>query len=73
MVGAICVLVAGALVLDTAIANERRGLPRHEGIGGWAVMGLAGFAIAVVGFVLASINQNSTFNVSRHAASLPLR
>ena len=55
MVGAICAIVAGALVLDTAAANERRGLPWHEGIGGWAVMSLAGFAIAVVGFVLASM------------------
>ena len=54
VVGAICAMVAGALVRDTA-ANERRGLPWHEGIGGWAVMGLAGFAIAVVGFVLASM------------------
>ena len=53
--GAIGVMVAGALVLDTAIANERRGLPWHEGIGRWAVMGLVGFAVEVVGFVLASI------------------
>ena len=55
VVGAICAMVAGALVRDTAAANERRGLPWHEGIGGWAVMGLAGFVIAVVGFVLASM------------------
>jgi len=55
VVGALCVMVAGALVLDITMANERRGLPWHEGIGGWAVMGLAGFAVAVVGFVLASI------------------
>ena len=55
VVGAICVMVAGALVLDTVATNERGGLPWHEGIGGWAVMGLAGFAIAVVGFVLASM------------------
>jgi hypothetical protein len=54
-VGAICAMVAGALVLDTALANERRGLPWHEGIGGWVVMGLMGFAVEVVGFVLASI------------------
>ena len=55
VVGAICVMVAGALVLDTAVANERRGLSRHEGIREWTVMGLAGFAVAVVGFVLASM------------------
>ena len=55
VVGAICTMVAGALVLDTALANERRGLPWHEGIRGWTVMGLAGFAVAVVGFVLASM------------------
>jgi hypothetical protein len=55
VVGAICVMVAGTLVLDTAVANERRGLPRHEGTRGWTVMGLAGFAVAVVGFVLASM------------------
>ena len=55
VVGAICAIVAGALVLDTAAANERRGLPWHEGIGGWAVMGLAGVAVAVGGFVLASM------------------
>ena len=54
-VGAICAMVAGALVLDTALANERRRLPWHEGIGGWVVMGLAGFAVEVVGFVLASM------------------
>ena len=48
-------MVAGALVLDTAITNERRGVPLREGIGGWAVIGLAGFAVAVVGFVLASM------------------
>jgi hypothetical protein len=53
VVGAICVIVAGALVLDTAIANERRGLPWYERIGRWAVMGLTGFAVEVVGFVLA--------------------
>jgi hypothetical protein len=55
VLGAICVMVAGALVLDNAVANERRGLPRHEGTGGWTIMGLAGFAVAVVGFVLASM------------------
>ncbi len=55
VVGAICVIVAGALVLDTAIANERRGLPWYEGIGRWAVMGLVGFAVEVVGFMLASM------------------
>jgi hypothetical protein len=55
VVGAMCVMVAGTLVLDTAAANERRGLPWHEGIRGWTVMGLAGFAVAVVGFVLASM------------------
>ena len=55
VVGAICTMVAGALVLEAALANERRGLPWHEGIGGWVVMGLAGFAVEVVGFVLASM------------------
>jgi hypothetical protein len=55
VVGAIGVMVAGALVLDTAIANERRGLPWYEGIGEWVVMGFAGFAVEVVGFVLASV------------------
>ena len=55
VVGAICAMVAGALVLDAAIANERHGLPWHEGIGGWVVMGLAGFAVEVLGFVLASM------------------
>jgi len=55
VVGAICAMVAGALVFDTAAANERRGLPWHEGTGGWALMGLAGFAVAVVGFGLASM------------------
>ena len=53
VVGAICAMVAGALVLDAAMANERRGLPWYEGIGRWAVMGLTGFAVEVVGFVLA--------------------
>ena len=53
VLGAVWELVVGALVLDIAIANERRGLPRYEGIGRWAVMGLAGLAIEVVGFVLA--------------------
>ena len=52
VVGAIGVMVAGALVLDTAIANERRGLPWYEGIWEWVVMG---FAVEVVGFVLASM------------------
>lgn len=55
VVGALCVMVAGAIVLDITITNERRGLPWHESIGRWAVMGLAGFAVAVVGFVLASM------------------
>lgn len=53
MVGALCTIVAGAIVLDIVMANERRRLPWTEGLGGWAVMGLAGFAVAVVGFVLA--------------------
>ena len=53
VVGAICAMVAGALVLDAAIANERRGLPWYERIGRWAVMGLTGFAVEVVGFALA--------------------
>jgi hypothetical protein len=42
-------------VLDITLTNRRRGLRRSEGVGGWAVMGLAGFAVAVVGFVLASM------------------
>jgi hypothetical protein len=48
-------MVTGALVLDITITNRRRGLRRSEGVGRWAVMGLAGFAVAVVGFVLASM------------------
>jgi len=55
VVGALCVMVTGALVLDITITNRRRGLRRSEGAGGWAVMGFAGFAVAVVGFVLASM------------------
>jgi hypothetical protein len=55
VVGAIGVMVAGALVLDTVINNERRRLPWYEGIWEWVVMGLAGFAVEVVGFVLASM------------------
>ena len=55
VVGALCVMVAGALVLDITLTNRRRGLRRSEGVGGWAVMGLAGFVVAVVGFVLASM------------------
>jgi hypothetical protein len=55
VVGAIGVMVAGTLVLDTVINNERRGLPWYEGIWEWVVMGLAGFAVEVVGFVLASM------------------
>jgi hypothetical protein len=55
VVGALCGMVAGALVLDIAITNKRSGLRRSEGVGRWAVMGLAGFAVAVVGFVLASM------------------
>jgi hypothetical protein len=55
VVGAIGVMVAGALVLDTVINNGRRGLPWCEGRWEWVVMGLAGFAVEVVGFVLASM------------------
>jgi len=55
VVGAVWVMVTGALVLDITLTNRRRGLRRSEGVGGWAVMGLAGFAVAVVGFVLASM------------------
>jgi hypothetical protein len=55
VVGALCVMVTGALVLDITITNKRRGLSRSEGVGGWAAMGLVGFAVAVVGFVLASM------------------
>jgi hypothetical protein len=55
VVGALCVMVAGALVLDNTVTNKRRGLSRSEGVGGWVAMGLVGFAVAVVGFVLASM------------------
>jgi hypothetical protein len=55
VVGALCGMVTGALVLDTTITNKRRGLRWSEGVEGWAVMGLAGFAVAVVGFVMASM------------------
>jgi hypothetical protein len=55
VVGALFVMVTGALVLDITITNKRRGLRRSEGVGGWAVMGLAGFAVAVAGFVMASM------------------
>ena len=48
-------MVAGVLVLDVTITNKRGGLRRSEGVGGWALMGLAGLAVAVVGFVLASM------------------
>ena len=55
VVRALCVMVAGALVLDVTITNKRGGLRRSEGVWGWALMGLAGLALAVVGFVLASM------------------
>ena len=55
VVGALCVMVTGALVLDITLTNKRRGLSRSEGVGGWAAIGLAGFAVAVLGFVLASM------------------
>jgi hypothetical protein len=55
VVGALCVMVAGALVLDNTVTNKRGGLSRSEGVGGWVAMGLVGFAVAVVGFVLASM------------------
>ena len=55
VVGALCVMVAGALVLDNTLTNKRGGLSRSEGVGGWAAMGLVGCAVAVVGFVLASM------------------
>ena len=55
VVGALCVVVTGALVLDITQTNKRRGLRRSEGVAGWAIMSLAGFAVAVVGFVLASM------------------
>ncbi len=45
----------GRWLRSTAMANERRGLPWQEGIEGWAGMGLVGFAVEVVGFVLASL------------------
>ena len=55
VVGALCGMVAGALVLDNTITNKHGGLRWSEGVGGWAIMDLAGFAVAVVGFVLASM------------------
>ena len=55
VVGALCGMVAGALILDITITNKRRGLRRSEGVGGWAAIGLVGFAVAVVGVVLASM------------------
>ena len=55
VVGALCGMVAGALVLDITLTNKRRGLRRSEGVGGWAAIGLVGFAVAVVGVVLASM------------------
>jgi hypothetical protein len=55
VVGALCVMVTGALVLDITITNKRRGLSRSEGVEGWAAIGLVGCAVAVVGFVLASM------------------
>jgi hypothetical protein len=55
VVGALCGMVAGALVLDITTTNQRRGLRWSEGVWGWAVMGLTAFAVAVVGLVLASM------------------
>ena len=55
VVGALCVMVSGALVLDNTLTNKRRGLSRSEGVGRWVAMGLVGCAVAVVGFVLASM------------------
>jgi hypothetical protein len=55
VVGALCGMVTGALVLDITLTNKRRGLSRSEGVGGWAAIGLVGCAVAVVGFVLASM------------------
>jgi len=55
VVGALCVMVTGTLVLDITLSNKRRGLSRSEGVGGWAAIGLVGFAVAVVGFVLAAM------------------
>ena len=55
VVGALCVMIAGALVLDITLTNKRRGLRRSEGLWGWAAIGLVGFVVAVVGFVLASM------------------
>jgi hypothetical protein len=55
VVGALCGMVTGALVLDITLTNKRGGLSRSEGVGGWVALGLVGFAVAVVGFVLASM------------------
>jgi hypothetical protein len=54
VVGAVCVVVAGSLVLDTLATNKRGGLPWHEdGVGGWMAMGVVGAAFEIAGFVLA--------------------
>ena len=55
VVGALCVMVAGALVLDITLTNKRRRLRWSESIGGWVAIGVVGCAVAVVGFVLASM------------------
>ena len=61
VVGGLCVMVTGPLVLDVTLTNKRGGLRRSEGVGGWVAMGLAGLAVAVVGFVLASMAAKSKF------------
>jgi len=35
VVGAVCVMLTGALVLDITLTNKRGGLSRSEGVGGW--------------------------------------
>ncbi len=52
-VGMIGVVLTGPVVLDITGANERHGLPWHEGVGGWMIMESLGFVLEVVGFGLA--------------------
>ena len=72
VVGALFVMVAGALVLDITLTNTRRGLIRSEGVWGWAAMGLAGFAVAVVGFVLASMAASNLAIETLHISVPPM-
>ncbi len=51
-VGAIGMMLAGAVVLDITGTNERHGLPWRKGVGVWVIMGILGFVLEVVGFGL---------------------